>query len=112
MVRDSAHRVVLKVTRLTAQADVLDILQRIVRGDEKLTIDIDHVRVEHAEADIIPAEDGLPTLAHAFMPAPVARRQRARRRRRSTCASGCRRSRSGTPSRAAASSAAPRSRPS
>jgi len=67
VVRDTAHRIVLKVTRLTAQADVLDILTRIVRGDEKLTIKIDHVRVEHAEADIIPAEDGLPTLAHAFM---------------------------------------------
>jgi hypothetical protein len=44
VVRDTAHRIVLKVTRLTAQADVLDILKRIARGDEKLTIKIDHVR--------------------------------------------------------------------
>ena len=29
VVRDQAHRIVLKVTRLTAQADVLDILKRI-----------------------------------------------------------------------------------
>jgi hypothetical protein len=71
VVRDTAHRIVLKVTRLTAQADVLDILRRIARGDEKLTVKIDHVRVEHAEAEIIPAEDGLPTLAHAFIPRPT-----------------------------------------
>jgi len=71
VVRDSAHRIVLKVTRLTAQADVLDILARLVRGDEKLTIKIDHVRVEHAEAEIVPAEDGLPTLAHALTPRPT-----------------------------------------
>ncbi len=70
VVRDQAHRVVLKVTRLTAQADLLDILTRIVRGDQKLTIVIDHVRVERAEAEIIPDEDGLPTLAHAFFPRP------------------------------------------
>lgn len=70
VVRDKAHRIVLKVTRLTAQADVLDILTRILRGDEKLTIVINHVRVEHAEAEIIPAEDGLPTLGYAFMPRP------------------------------------------
>ena len=71
VVRDSAHRIVLKVTRLTAQADVLDILSRLLRGDEKLTIKIDHVRVEHAEAEIVPAEDGLPTLAHALTPRPT-----------------------------------------
>ena len=70
VVRDQAHRIVLKVTRLTARADVLDILTRILRGDEKLTIVINHVRVEHAEAEIIPADDGLPTLAYAFMPRP------------------------------------------
>lgn len=71
VVRDNAHRVVLKVTRLTAQADALDILTRLLRGDEKLTIKIDHVRVERAEADIVPAEDGLPTLAHALTPRPT-----------------------------------------
>jgi hypothetical protein len=70
VVRDEAHRVVLKVTRLTAQADLFDILKRIVRGDEKLTIVVNHVRVERAEADIIPDTDGVPTLAHAFMPRP------------------------------------------
>jgi hypothetical protein len=71
VVRDQAKRIVLKVTRLTAQADVLDILQRIVRGDQKLTIVVDHVRVERAEADLIPADDGLPTLAHALTPKPT-----------------------------------------
>lgn len=71
VVRDNAHRIVLKVTRLTAQADVLDIVKRLVRGDEKLTIKIDHVRVERAEAEIVPAEDGLPTLAHALTPRPT-----------------------------------------
>jgi hypothetical protein len=70
VVRDQAHRIVLKVTRLTANANLLDILLRIVRGDEKLTIVIDHARVERAEADIIPDADGLPTLAHAFYPRP------------------------------------------
>jgi hypothetical protein len=68
VVRDEAHRVVLKVTRLTAQADLLDILKRLVTPREKLTIVVNHVRVERAEADIIPAADGIPTLAHAFMP--------------------------------------------
>jgi hypothetical protein len=70
VVRDQAHRIVLKVNRLTANANLLDILTRIVRGDEKLTIVIDHVRIERAEADIIPDTDGLPTLAHAFYPRP------------------------------------------
>jgi len=71
VVRDRAHRIVLKVTRLTAQADLRDILTRVLRGDQKLTITLDHVRVEHAEADIIPAEDGIPTLAHALTPRPT-----------------------------------------
>jgi hypothetical protein len=71
VVRDQAHRIVLKVTRLTAQANVLDIIERIVRGDEKLTVEVHHVRVERAEAEIIPAEDGLPTLAHAFTLRPT-----------------------------------------
>lgn len=70
VVRDQAHRIVLKVNRLTAQADLLDILARILRGDEKLTIVINHVRVEHAEADIIPNQDGLPTLGDAFLLRP------------------------------------------
>ncbi|HKY37788.1 MAG TPA: translocation/assembly module TamB domain-containing protein [Polyangiaceae bacterium] len=67
VVRDEAHRVVLKVTRLTAQTDLLDILKRVIAPREKLTIVINHVRVDRAEAHIIPAEDGLPTLAHAFL---------------------------------------------
>jgi hypothetical protein len=70
VVRDPAHRIVLKVTRLTAQADLFDIFTRILRGDEKLTIVINHVRIERAEADIIPDTDGIPTLAHAFVPRP------------------------------------------
>ena len=71
VVRDSARRVVLKVTRLSAEADLLDILERVVRGDEKLTVVISHVRVERAEAAIIPDEEGLPTLASAFTPRPT-----------------------------------------
>jgi hypothetical protein len=70
VVRDPAHRVVLKVNRLTAQADVLDIARRLLRGDEKLTIVINHVRIERAEAEVIPGDDGLPTLAHAFLLRP------------------------------------------
>lgn len=70
VVRDPNGHIVLKVTRLTAQADVLDILKRVVRRDEKLTIVVNHVRVERAEADLIPAPDGLPTLAHALTPRP------------------------------------------
>jgi translocation and assembly module TamB len=70
VVRDPEGRVVLQVSRLTAQADVTDIVTRIVRGDEKLTIVIDRVRVERAEVDIVPASDGLPTIAHAFTPRP------------------------------------------
>jgi translocation and assembly module TamB len=71
IVRDRAGRVVLQVTRITAQADVRDILTRILRGDEKLTIVVNHVRVERAEAEIVPDTDGLPTLAHALTPRPA-----------------------------------------
>ncbi len=70
VVRDPEGRVVLKVSKLTAQADVTDIVTRVLRGDEKLTIVIDRVRVERAEADVIPGSDGLPTIAHAFTPRP------------------------------------------
>lgn len=70
VVRDPEGRVVLKVSRLTAQADVADIVTRLLRGDEKLTIVIDRVRVERAEADVVPGSDGLPTIAHAFTPRP------------------------------------------
>src|SRR5687768_7834742 len=49
VVRDEAHRGVLKVTRLTAQADLLDILKRLVTPREKLTIVVSHVRVDRAE---------------------------------------------------------------
>jgi translocation and assembly module TamB len=66
VVRDPEGRVVLKVSRLTAQANVTDIVTRVLRGEEKLTIVVDRVRVEGAEADIVPAGDGLPTIAHAF----------------------------------------------
>ncbi len=68
VVRDPAHRVVLKVDRLIAQADVLDIVRRALRGDAKLTIVIDHVHIGRAEAEIIEEEDGLPSIAHAFFP--------------------------------------------
>jgi hypothetical protein len=70
VVRDPAHRVVLKVNRLTARANLLDLLERLLRGGDKLTIVIDHVRVETAEAELIPGADGLPTIAHAFTPRP------------------------------------------
>lgn len=70
VVRDPARRVVLKVSRLTARADLADILKRVLRGDEKLTIIVNHVRIERAEADIIPDQDGVPTIAQAFMPRP------------------------------------------
>lgn len=71
VMRDPDGRVVLKVSRLTAHADVLDIAERVLRGDAKLTIIIDRVRVERAEAEIIPGADGLPTVAHAFTPKPT-----------------------------------------
>lgn len=70
VVRDEQQHIVLKVTRLTAQANVADIVRRVLGSEEKLTIVVDHVRVERAEADLIPAGDGLPTLAHALMPRP------------------------------------------
>lgn len=72
VVRDPEGQVVLKVSRLTAQADVADIVTRLVRGDEKLTIVIDRVRLEHAEVEVVPGADGLPTIAQAFTPRPSA----------------------------------------
>ncbi|HEY6080058.1 MAG TPA: hypothetical protein VIW29_14690, partial [Polyangiaceae bacterium] len=69
-VRDTARRIVLKASRLTARADLLDILKRVLRGDAKLTIIINHVRVERVEATIVPDEQGVPTIAQAFMPRP------------------------------------------
>lgn len=71
VVRDPARRVVLKVSRLTAQADLLDILRRLVTPGAELSFVIDHVRIERAEADIIPDADGLPTLARALTPRPT-----------------------------------------
>jgi hypothetical protein len=71
VVRDAARRIVLKVTRLSARADLLDILKRVLRGDAKLTITINHVRIERAEANIIPDAEGIPTIAEAFTPRPT-----------------------------------------
>jgi translocation and assembly module TamB len=71
VVRDRAHRVVLKVTRLSAEGDVLDILKRALRGDQELSIVVGHVRVERAEAELIPDEQGLPTLVEALTPRPA-----------------------------------------
>jgi translocation and assembly module TamB len=70
-VMDPEGRVVLQVSRLTARADLADIALQVVRGDARLSIVVDSVRVERAEAEVVPASDGLPTIAHAFALRPT-----------------------------------------
>jgi hypothetical protein len=69
VVRDAEWRVVLRLSQISAQADVLEILRRLLLGGDKVTIVVQHVRVERAEAHIIPGEDGTPTLVRALTPA-------------------------------------------
>jgi hypothetical protein len=66
-VRDPAGRLVLHVDKLTADADVIDIAQKILFGGNKISLVIDHVRIEHADGAIVPDEKtGIPTIGSAF----------------------------------------------
>ena len=74
-VKDPTGRTVLEVSRLRAQADVFDVVYKILWGDAKTTLIIDHARVERAEALIVPNPNtGIPTLADAFTPREIALR--------------------------------------
>lgn len=67
-VRDQNQRVVLRLDGIRLQANLLDVLMSLLRSDGTVAIAIGHVRIERAEALLLDAGDGLPTLVHALTP--------------------------------------------
>jgi hypothetical protein len=73
VVRDPAGKRVLSVTRLRAQADLPALVQALLFGGEKITLVIDHVHIDHAEARLRPdPKTQIPSIAKAFTPRPSA----------------------------------------
>ena len=70
-VYDPEGRRVLAVTGLRGRASLARVALSILRGGRDINIMIPRVRVEHADVTIIPGEDGVPTLARAFLPRPT-----------------------------------------
>ena len=71
-VADPSGARVLTVFGLRGRASLVDIAQRIASGSRYIEIDIAQARAEHADAVIVPDEEGIPTLARAFEPRPSA----------------------------------------
>lgn len=71
VVRDPGGKKVLAVSRLRAQASVFPIAWDILFGPQKITLVIDHVHIDRAEAMLIerPGES-TPSIAAAFTPRP------------------------------------------
>lgn len=70
-VKDPDGRVVLTVSALAADADLVGILRKVLYGTGTVTIKIDHARAEKAEVFVVstPKSD-IPTIADAFLPLP------------------------------------------
>src|SRR5690606_14544016 len=83
-VLDPEGRLVLKISHLSAEVDVLSILNRVFSENEKLSIEIERVQAEDCEVLLLPttarSEDGslesYPSIADAFEPVPTEGRQR------------------------------------
>jgi len=69
IVYDPEGRRVLAVSGLRGRSSLVRIFQTLLAGGE-IDIVIPHARVEHADVDIIPDEQGIPSLARAFTPRP------------------------------------------
>jgi translocation and assembly module TamB len=70
-VRDPDGRVVLTVSTLDADADLVSLARKILRGTGTVTLRIDHARVERAEVYLMPGHDGaVPSIVDAFTPLP------------------------------------------
>jgi translocation and assembly module TamB len=67
---DPEGRRVLAVTGLRARASLARIAFALVRGGGDIALVISRARVEHADVTLIPDEDGVPSLARAFLPRP------------------------------------------
>src|SRR6185369_8542033 len=67
---DPAGRRVLAVSGLRGRASLARLAFSILKGGNDIAIMISRARVEHADVTIIPDEDGVPSLARAFMPRP------------------------------------------
>lgn len=74
VVRDPHGRVVLSVSRLRAQADLFEMLRRLLLGGPKITLVVDHVHVARADVYLYAEPDtGVPSIASAFTPRPSGR---------------------------------------
>ncbi|HEU5077482.1 MAG TPA: hypothetical protein VFU02_24990, partial [Polyangiaceae bacterium] len=63
---------VLVVRGLRARASVQDIVSKLLSDESKISIVINHVRVESADAQIIvDPKSGIPTIGQAFTPTPT-----------------------------------------
>jgi translocation and assembly module TamB len=67
-VSDETGRTVVRVDGLEARVFWPKLLLRALSGQEPLTIELDEVRLEHAEVELVDDGSGAPTLAGAFQP--------------------------------------------
>ncbi|HEY3236014.1 MAG TPA: hypothetical protein VGJ84_14955, partial [Polyangiaceae bacterium] len=70
-INDEYGHTVLKVNQLHAEFNVLDLVYRVLLGSDKLSVVVQHVRVEKAEAWLyIDPQTGKPTIQSALTPVP------------------------------------------
>jgi hypothetical protein len=70
-VKDPEGNVVLRVQGLHAEFDGIDLLQRLLSSDDRLTVIVPNIRIDHADAFIEPhAASGYLGIARAFMLQP------------------------------------------
>ena len=71
VVRDTEGRIVLKLSQVRGRADAPEIVRQLLFGGQKISLVINHVRIERAETHLIPdPETGVPTLIGALTPKP------------------------------------------
>ncbi len=71
-VQDPDGRLVLSVSALSVQADLLDVLKKVLYGKGDITLRFEHARLERAEVYLLPGrKNNIPTIAEAFTPIPA-----------------------------------------
>ncbi|MEO8901060.1 MAG: hypothetical protein ABI488_05265 [Polyangiaceae bacterium] len=70
-VHDPDGHLVLSVSKLSIQADLLALGRKLWLGRGEITLRVDHARIERAEVYLLPGiKDNVPTIAAAFTPRP------------------------------------------
>ncbi|MBK7583029.1 MAG: translocation/assembly module TamB domain-containing protein [Myxococcales bacterium] len=68
IVKDEAGSVVLTLNDVRVRADVIPIVREVLTAKERVTLIIRNIRADRADVQVVPDEQGIPTLARALTP--------------------------------------------